>query len=72
MDQKKKTYALVAGYAKLAGYTMNQVAKELGITRRTLSNKINGITDFTLSEAIAIKKLLGKTLDEIFLHNDVA
>lgn len=65
-------YNLVIGYAKMAGYTPDQLARALGMTRRTLGNKINGVTDFTLSEALLIKRLTGKSLDDIFLRNDVA
>jgi len=63
---------LVIGYAKMAGFTPDQLSEALGMTRRTLSNKINGVTDFTLSEAILMKKLLGRSLDDIFLRDDVA
>jgi len=56
----------------MAGFTPDQLSEALGMTRRTLSNKINGVTDFTLSEAILMKKLLGRSLDDIFLRDDVA
>lgn len=60
-------YELVHGYIRLAGYTLDEAAKLLNITRRTLDNKIKGNSDFTLSEAMKIKRLVGKSIDEIFI-----
>lgn len=60
-------YELVTGYIKLAGYSLSELADKLGITRRTLANKINGYSDFTISEALTIKEIVGKSIDEIFL-----
>ncbi|MDD2393524.1 MAG: hypothetical protein PHN99_06270 [Eubacteriales bacterium] len=65
-------YELVYGYIKLAGYTSDEVAHELGITRRTLDNKVRGITDFTLTEAQIIKKIVGKPIDDIFISKEDA
>lgn len=61
-------YVLVEGYAKIAGISLDDLSKHLGITKRTLYNKISGKTDFTLEEAKKIKTLLGRSIDEIFLH----
>ncbi len=63
-------YGLVKGYIKLAGYTLEQVAHELKLTRRTLDNKIKGVTDFTLPEALFIRGIVGKSIDEIFLTRE--
>jgi len=65
-------YYLVPGYLKLAGYTLDKAAERLQITRRTLDNKINGVTDFTLTEAREVKIMCGRPMDDIFLTNDVA
>jgi plasmid maintenance system antidote protein VapI len=48
--------------------TILQLASEMGISEKTLRNKINGDTDFTLPEAQTIRRLLGTklTLDELF------
>lgn len=40
------------------GLTLEVVAKELGVTVSTLSQKMNGKYPFTLNEAKAIKKVL--------------
>lgn len=59
-------YELVHGYIRLAGYTLDEVAEELGISRRTLENKIRGSSDFTLCEALLIKQIVGRPIEEIF------
>lgn len=48
--------------------TITQLASEIGVTEKTLRNKINGDTDFTLPEAQAIRRILKSelTLDELF------
>lgn len=45
-----------------------QLAQQLGITKQSLRNKINGITDFKISEAFKIKSNLNIiiTLEELF------
>lgn len=48
--------------------TICQLALDIGVAEKTLRNKINGDTDFTLPEAQAIRKILQSdlTLDELF------
>lgn len=45
-----------------------KLAQMIGISEKSMRNKINGDTDFTFPEAQAIRKALGsnKTLDELF------
>lgn len=38
------------------GYKEKDMAKKIGVSPRTLSNKITGRSDFTLSEMLAIKQ----------------
>lgn len=38
--------------------TQNAVARMLGVTDKTLTNKLNGTTAFTVEEAFSIKKNL--------------
>lgn len=68
----KIRYFMIRGYAEAAGYSLDQLAAEIGISRRALDNRIYGITDFTLPEADKMKRLLGKTIEEIFLPTSVA
>ena len=46
---------------KKAGYTQVRLAEELEITQNSLSSKITGKTEFTLSEAIKISECLNIT-----------
>ena len=41
-----------------ADITGDDLAKELGITRSTMSRKINGMNEFTLKQAMQIKAIL--------------
>lgn len=65
---RNKPYHMLAAYAKTSGYSIDELAQKLSITRRTFDNKVHGRSEFTLSEALEIKRLLGKTIDEIFLQ----
>lgn len=51
-----------------ADITIKQLAMKIGITERSLRNKINGVTEFTLSESIKIKNILSieMSLEELF------
>lgn len=55
-----------------AGYNYKKMAQEIGIGERAFSKKINGKTDWTITEILAIQKKinnkLGKTytLDYLF------
>ena len=40
------------------GKTMTAIAKESGISRETLYNRLNGIGEFTVSEAAALTRVL--------------
>ena len=56
--------------AEMARYRITgaEIAELLGILPSTVSSKINGKTDFTLSEAVKIKEFLhtSLTLEELF------
>lgn len=62
-------------YNKLKGImaehhiTQEKLAMELEVSKTTLNFKINGISDFTITEAKIISKLLNKPMDEIFYKN---
>lgn len=50
------------------GYTISQFAEMLNMAEKTLRNKINGVTDFTWSECLMIRKKLNSdlSLEELF------
>lgn len=47
-----------------SGYTQVRLAKELGISKNALSNKVNGHTSITADEAIKMCDILGITSNE--------
>ena len=50
------------------GYTIEKFASMLSISEKSLRNKINGTTEFTLSEVLAIRDLIDPDmlLEELF------
>jgi len=48
------------------GCTQGKLAKDIGMNASTLSLKMSGKFDFTLTEAKKIAEILGKSVDEIF------
>ncbi len=67
MRQTAKPHIKVRAAMVMAGKTQSDVARAIGVTASTLSQKMNGRRDFTLDECLRIAGELGKTLDEIFL-----
>lgn len=64
----------LAAFMALKGYTATKLAAELGITNASMSYKMRNIREFKLSEAQAIKQILGLTAEErdaIFFGSDV-
>ena len=49
-----------------AGYNIGTLAEEIGMSRATLSSRINGKTDFSRSEMERIASILGRRPEEIF------
>lgn len=66
-EKKHKPYLMFNGYMKLAGITLKGLADQLNQQPRTVMNKINGQSDFSLSEGLLISNLFGKPLSDIFL-----
>lgn len=52
--------------------SIKELAMKIGITERSMRNKINGITDFTITEAFKIRLIVsqGMPLDELFKKQD--
>lgn len=50
------------------GFTIEQFAKVIGVSEKTLRNKINGVTDFTWMECLMIREKLETDvpLEELF------
>ena len=64
MDSKKLNTRINV-YLAVNETTKDALAKELGMTRQTLHNKISGVSEFKLSEAVQLSKLLDCDVDEL-------
>ena len=53
------------GALLISGKTRDQLAQELGMTRRTLTNRINGQAKWEWEEVIRLSKLVGCSLDDL-------
>ena len=56
-------------YGRLGELRMpiKELAKRIGVNPKTLSNKLNGKTEFIYSEMLKIQKILGgENLDKLF------
>ena len=62
---------MVAAYLVRTGKTKAELATNLGMSRTTLHSKLNGDTEFTLSEGYQLKTLLGCSADDLFDATDV-
>ena len=59
--------AKLKGKKKKKGYSVRKLSNETGIPVSTLSNKINGITEFKTSDILMISKVLNiLNIQEIF------
>ena len=66
-----KPYARFKGWIRENNLSYQEIAEFLGVNLTTICNKINGKSDFTLSEVNALK-LKYKLDSEIFFTDDVA
>lgn len=59
---------------KRAGLTIAKLAAELGISEKTLRNKLDGITDFTWPEAQAIRDIVSpeSEIEDLFITDEEA
>lgn len=61
---------LLRGKIVEKGYTQEKLAKEVGISSNSLSRKLLGKREFTLTEVVSICKILGITDPvNIFFNN---
>ena len=50
------------------GISQKDIAEQLGITLRSFNDKINGKSDFSLTEARIISEYFKKPIEQIFLN----
>ncbi len=56
------------GFLVAAGYNIGTLAEKVGMSRATMSSRINGKTDFARSEMEKIADVLGRSPSEIFFN----
>lgn len=61
----KFNYSKLLGKIKENGLTQEQLAKKIGKSNGTLSQKLNGRASFTANEMISICEILGIPLKDI-------
>lgn len=61
-------YRFLRGEMVKANISVAVLAKKIGIAEKSLRNKLNGETDFTWPEALAIRKIINPRLkmEELF------
>lgn len=50
----------------ISGFSCKSLGQKIGVTNRTMSNKLQGHTDFTRSEMLAISRVLGVPILDLF------
>ena len=65
--RKHEPYYAVKAYQMLYRLSNRDVADRLGMAERTYTDKVNGFSDFTATEAIKLSEVLQHAIDEIFL-----
>ena len=56
MERRMRYYPVLEGKIVEYGYSKQTIADELGITTRTLGNKLNGSTEFTWLEVVQLQR----------------
>ena len=55
----------LGAHVESTGMTKGEIAEALGITMTTLKSKVNGDSEFKLSEAVKLSEILGCTVDDL-------
>lgn len=57
-----------------AGITIKKLASDIGVSEKTLRNKLDGVTDFTWPEAQAIRDIVspGSEIETLFATDEEA
>ena len=56
-------YSFLRGEMIKANITITSLAKKIGVTEKTMRNKINGDTDFTWTEALKVRSIVNPSLE---------
>ncbi len=65
-------YRILRAEMVRADISVKELAMKIGITERSLRNKINGVTDFTMTEARKIRPIVSPDmpLEDLFQRCD--
>ncbi len=66
-EKKHEKYYRIPAYQILIRKSDDEMAKELGICKRTYKEKIEGYSDFSTEQGRKLSSIFGVTQDEIFL-----
>lgn len=63
-----KVFRVLRGEMVKAGLSVVRLSEELGISEKSLRNKLNGITEFSWNEVLKIRKIVAPamSLEELF------
>ncbi len=56
-------YSVLRGEMYRTGITIKSLAERIGVSEKTMRNKISGDTPFTWLEALAVKKIVNPNMD---------
>ncbi len=65
-------YSFLRGEMYRAGITISALASQIGISEKSMRNKISGETEFTWPEALAVRRIVSpsKTMEELFASDE--
>lgn len=63
---KKPLFAELEAELRRNGMTRKEYGKQIGLSASGISARLNGKIEFSLSEMLKTKKLLNKSLDDLF------
>lgn len=65
-------YSFLRGEMYRVGITISALASQIGVSEKTMRNKISGETPFTWPEALAVRRIVSpeKSMEELFACDD--
>ena len=65
-------YSVLRVAIRKAGITIKKLASDIGISEKTLRNKLDGVTDFTFTEAQAIRNIVSPNskIEDLFATDE--
>ena len=65
MALQRVRYPTIARRIRRMGIPKERIARELGITSKSLSDKLGGTTEFTLTESLLLARFFGMSVEEL-------